>query len=286
MKQNEKILVFAVTGFLVVILAVAILFGKGGARQPLDPAGGAAGPGGGTVSLEQMMDRMKGQLGAGRAGENAADEDGAGESGALLADGSGAGRPLGDRSLSTNATLPPPTPASLVTEKLGLNRRDHDYRFVRVRPGDTLGELVQTWCGTTDGYLDLARALNEELTVLKVGDEICLPWVDDELVLAAWEARRAGRTAASMPRGDLAGSEPVDATVRPGIESATAKVPAASPASRKHTMQAGETLWKIGERAVGARNVPRFLEQVRALNPGLDLDRLREGQTILLPVSS
>ena len=53
MKQNEKILVYAVTGFLAVILGVAILFGKDSTRRLPDVRTDVAE----TPSLEALLDR-------------------------------------------------------------------------------------------------------------------------------------------------------------------------------------------------------------------------------------
>lgn len=272
MKQNEKILVFAVTGFLVVILLVAIVFGKDGSRQPL-PDEGAFASGSGAPGLEELLNRISGKPQPVGGAEPL--DPGAGVDPAVVQ----------DRPLVVNV-LPPPTPASLVTERLGLNQIRDGYRYVRVRSNDTLSGLVQRWCGSIDGYLALARALNEELTVLKVGEEICLPLVDDEVLLAAHEARRGstGPVDATLDRASSAAPAPGNAALASGTPSVP--VEATASGSRSYQLKAGESLWKIGEREVGLRNVPRFLQQVRELNPGLDVDRLREGQTILLPVRS
>ncbi len=201
--------------------------------------------------------------------------------------------PLVDQPLVANVQLLPPSPAALVTEKLGLNRREHDFRVVRARAGDSLGALVQKWCGSTGDYLEQARGLNEELTTLRVGQEIVLPWVADEILLTALESRGAAAPAmasasdatkaepAVADRSVPAAGEPMHA----GIGSLVKPAPAATNA-RKYKIKAGESLWKIAEREVGRNLVPQFLTQVRELNPGLEADRIREGQEIALPAKN
>lgn len=317
MKQNEKFLVYAVTGFLVVILAVAILFGKEQPRRlPNDPTAtptAAVAP----PSLEDVLNRRSapapevvpapaveptanGSAPAGGTPAVPAPAPGAVDGAAVPA------AAVGDQPLSANVQLLPPTAAALVTEKLGLSRRDREYRVVRARAGDSLGALVQKWCGATGDYLELAKGLNEELTTLRVGQEIWLPWIDDEALLAAYERSHP----AASPRPVGAGTVPAAAVAdreQPATTPAEAKaVPAtgAAPAAasfspipvggstsgaptgsaaRKYTIKAGDSLWKIAEREVGRKQAKQFLDQVLELNPGLESDRIREGQVIQLP---
>ncbi|MGE3174729.1 MAG: LysM peptidoglycan-binding domain-containing protein [Planctomycetota bacterium] len=317
MKQNEKILVYAVTGFLVVILAIAILFGKeapGRVPGDLQRSRTATAP----RSLEDIMNERAGlppiavddatqdPAGTPLGGDDAPAQEPAGLDGASL-DGTGrdranqdpAGasesgsdgaetRPTTGQPLVANVQLLPPTPAALVTEKLGLNRTERGFRIVRARPGDTLGTLVQKWCGSLD-HLEEAQGLNETLTTLRVGQDVVLPWIEDEVLLAALADREADRAAGRS-------AQPLDAAVQPGRMQATpaattpmATTPAATPASaavRTYTIKAGDSLWKIGEREVGSKQVPSYLQRVRELNPGLDTDRIREGQEIRLPAKS
>lgn len=305
MKQNEKILVYTVTGFLAVILGVAILFSKDSSRRlpevQRDSAQGGSiqGP-----SLEDVLNRRAGDVGKGEAVDP---NEPVGVPG-----GSPVAPVAGDQPLVANVQLAPPTPAALVTEKLGLSREEHGFRVVRAARGDTLGLLVQKWCGNLD-RLEEARGLNETLETLQVGQPVVLPFVEDEVILAAFEKR----TASSVPVSGV-GSAPVfapaptpgDRTAQNGnaqnggaVEASGASAldgvpaPAVAPANRSNAIEAvgtagatrthkirkGESLWKIAEREVGKSKAPAFLESVRAINPGLDVDRLREGQVIALP---
>ena len=298
MKQNEKILVYAVTGFLAVILGVAILFDKDTARRLPDVQGDSLqGP-----SLEDLMNRRATEPGSG-----AVTGAGAATDASKPTDAAGGAPPVvpgaADQPLAANVQLAPPAPAAVVTEKLGLSREEHGYRIVRATRGDTLGLLVQKWCGGLD-RLEEARGLNETLETLQVGQTVVLPWVEDDLILAAWEKR----TGASLPAPVFAPApSAVDASSTPGTKSpvtagasalegvpvtdatktdatkSAADTTAIQGAMRKHTIQAGESLWKIAEREVGKKQAPAFLDKVRALNPGLDVDRLREGQVISIP---
>ena len=242
MKQNEKILVYAVTGFLVAILLVAIVFGKDSsysneqANRDPDPV----------RSLEDVLNDRAGADSVGRntaassdPGAAAASTGGMGSTAGLAVDpaadpgvdpgvdpgeagsagivagslrsvpGPGVVATTVDAAfgapLAAMVPLLPPTPASMVTEKLGLSRHEHGYRIVRARAGDSLGSLVQKWCGTTEDCLAIAHGLNEELTVLRIGQEVVLPWVDDEEVLAAFERRGTVSRSSSSVAVDAVG---------------------------------------------------------------------------------
>lgn len=312
MKQNEKVLVYSVTGFLVVILAVAIVFGKEPPQRlpegqvPMVDAGNAA-------SLEDVIRRRAGEINAVPAADDkrtdpeaapATGTKGAAEPalpGPAPAPAVGGSREgdvvpaIANQPLAANVQLTPPSPAAQVTRLLGISRREHDCRVVRARPGDSLGSLVQKWCGSTAEYLDQARALNEELTVLHVGNDVWLPWVDDEVLLRGLEATKVAAgpdVGAGAPttggtngtNGDSGAQPPVTSSPNPLTPPVASNVtPPAPAAARKYRMKAGESLWRIGEREVGRNKIAAFLQEVRALNPGVDLDRLREGQEISLP---
>jgi hypothetical protein len=268
MKQNEKILVYAVTGFLVVILMVAVVFGKG--ESPALPEPGEIGA---APSLEELLDRKS----------EGAKVD-AGADAAKVPD-----PVVGDRPLAANVQLLPPTPAAVVAEKLGVSQREHGFRIVRARAGDTLSGLVQKWCGSVEDHLESARAYNEELSTLRVGQEVVLPWVDDEVILAAHEAKAAAGGPA--PAGPQPATAPalqgvVPAAVADGRGGAAPADAAAAGAARKHVIKAGESLWKIAEREVGRGGAPEYLRKLRELNPGLEAERLKIGQEILLPPRS
>jgi len=303
MKQNEKILVYAVTGFLVVILMLAVLLGTGDGKRG---AGGSVAGGNSSastsgkdvaaLSLEDLLGSPAGDRalpkGTGVHGDTdrpAADGDPVGD----------AGQAAADKPLLTNVQLLPPTAEAMVTEKLGLRRKVNGFCVVTAQPKDTLGTLVQKWCGKTDDYLEQAHGLNEELTTLHVGQEVTLPWVDAEVLLAAINARVDKTGPAAVPAtvggaGDAHVAVDADATKdaakdagktekkAPGAKAPESK---AAAGTRKITLKAGDTLWKIAEREVGRKAAGRFLSQVRELNPGIDPDHLREGVEIRIPAS-
>ncbi|MCY2957122.1 MAG: hypothetical protein NT107_08815 [Planctomycetota bacterium] len=197
MKQNEKLLVYAVTGFLVVILMLAVVLGGGGrdgARQPESAREMVivAAP-----SLEEVLNSAK--IGLGKVPDQPV---------ALLL-------PI-EKPLAAPVVIQPPTSASLVTERLGLSRRENGFRIVRVQTKDTFGGLLQKWCGKPDAFMESAQCLNEELDVtrLRAGSEITLPLVEDDVLLAAYEARMPRPLSpvggiAVTPAGSPAGSPAV-----------------------------------------------------------------------------
>ena len=295
MKQNEKLLVYAVTGFLVVILMLAVVLGGGGrdgARQPESAREMVivAAP-----SLEEVLNSAK--IGLGKVPDQPV---------ALLL-------PI-EKPLAAPVVIQPPTSASLVTERLGLSRRENGFRIVRVQTKDTFGGLLQKWCGKPDAFMESAQCLNEELDVtrLRAGSEIPLPLVEDAVLLAAYEARMPrplspvggiAVTPAGSPAGAPAGNAalggvppvkvvPSKQPMQPSAIAANANNRAGVPMDasivrsgdqRKYTIKSGASYWKIAEREVGKKGAAKFIEQIHKLNPDLDSDNLHEGVQIQLP---
>ncbi|MEI6128640.1 MAG: hypothetical protein WCR59_01085, partial [Planctomycetota bacterium] len=260
MKQNEKLLVYAVTGFLVVILMLAVVLGGGGrdgARQPESAREMVivAAP-----SLEEVLNSAK--IGLGKVPDQPV---------ALSL-------PI-EQPLPAPVVIQPPTSASLVTERLGLSRRENGFRIVRVQTKDTFGGLLQKWCGKPDAFMESAQCLNEELDVtrLRAGSEITLPLVEDDVLLAAYEARMPrplspvggiAVTPAATPAGTpavnaaLGGVPPVKVVpskqpMQPSAIAANANNRAGVPMDasivrsgdqRKYTIKSGDSYWKIAER--------------------------------------
>ncbi|GAB4141800.1 MAG: hypothetical protein Fur0037_08760 [Planctomycetota bacterium] len=263
MKQNEKVLVYAVTGFLLVILGIAILFGKDGPRTVKSAEGsvpearsGAKESGRGLGDLFAKISRKQAQEAAARP-QDAAPRD------AVTGLPAPEEKPL--------MAPPPPTPAEQVRAELGESRRERDFRIVKVAPGDTMPGLVRKWCGSADRLAE-AESLNEGLSMLRAGQEIVLPWVDDQEILAAWRERDVEPAPAARP-------QPAPSSRSGGVAAA-----APSAAAKTYRIRSGDALWKIAVREVGPKGAPSFLQQVKALNPEiLDLDHLRVGQEIRLP---
>lgn len=313
MKQNERLLVYAVTGFLALILLVAVVFGRA-------PENKSAAKTGGTV--RELKEEVPG-LGAanGQAGNPQVGNPQAGGGSATptgnLAGGAGAGPnggpAAGNSGLPAPGQLVPEQPlmaqakpmvaADLVAQSLGLSRRDRNVRFVRAKSGDSLDTLVRRWCGARDPFLAEAQSLNEDLLVLRVGQEVALPWVDDELLAAGLEqqkpktvlvddsvdvARLAAEANARRNGGTVAPAISPAATPNDGPEAkaaaakAGAGAPAAAAATTAYVVKKGESLWRIAERTYGRKNADRMIGEIKAANPGMS-DSLREGQKILLP---
>ncbi len=216
----------------------------------------------------------------------------------------------------------PQLAADLVAQQLGLSRRDRTVRFVHAKQNDSLDVLVRRWCGARDPFLAEAKSLNEDLVVLRVGQEVAVPWVDDEVVLAALEAQKPKTLAATDGTANAAGAgKPVDASATggasPSFHSPGAGLGANAPrsgdkerddkekdtgsretaskdkngsarsapvaAGSSYTIKSGDSLWKIAETAYGKKNASRMIEAIKQANDGLDADRLQPGRKIALP---
>lgn len=304
MKQNERLLVYAVTGFLAVILVIAVLFGPSGreAVGAVKPGADATPPARGLGDLlAQKADPAKAP-----AVEPTAPKAGDAANGAAQLPAPGEvtkQQPL-------VALDPAAVAADLLAQQLGQSQRDRSVRLVRARAGDSLETLVRRWCGSRDGYLEEAKALNEELTVLQVGQEVCVPWVDDQLVLAALEASKPKTLMTDAPptpapgagvgvpaigslqsvlggkpvSGTTTGAEAKPTFAEPGRPAADA---AAKPrGSSQYTIKNGDVLWKIADRTYGRQNAARMVREILAANPGLSADRLKVGQKIVLPAAN
>lgn len=293
MKQNERLLVYAVTGFLALILVVAVLFSREPDKNPQ-----AKKP---TQGLADIL---------GEDTKVAADDKTAKEKAAL--DGNKTGLPSPNELSPSPLAASAPKPmlaADLVAQQLGVSRRDRTVRFVRAKQNDSLDVIVRRWCGARDPYLAEAKSLNEDLVVLRVGQEVAVPWVDDEVLLAAIEATKPKTLLAQ----DAVAGGPNPTTGTPTNASGTqpASAPAASPsaspefrqpggnagngtsggktpalaAGTSYTVRDKDSLWKIAERTYGKKNAPRMVQAIKDANPGLG-DDLKVGQKINLPASS
>jgi nucleoid-associated protein YgaU len=290
MKQNERLLVYAVTGFLALILVVAVLFSR-------DP--GKEAQAGGTKQFDELL----------QGGAAADKKDKA------AVDGSRTGLPApGDVAPQQPlAAAPKAIAADLVATQLGPSRRDRTVRFVRVRPNDSLETIVKRWCGARDPWLAETKSLNEDLVTLRAGNEIAVPWVDDDVLLAALDAQKPrtllaqdpgaspgpGAVPASAPASDgTPAPSPTLSFAVPGGSNSSSRGSGdsgsgGSPATRgstaaagtTYTVKPGEALWSIAARTYGKKNAERMVGEIKAANPGLG-DGVRAGQKIVLPKAS
>lgn len=259
MKRNESILVYSVTGLLVVILLVAVVFGNGNPADAKAPDGGRK-----VVALDDLDGMTRGARTA-EDGHEPGDGGEATNPGAESGNGDGAGVVVPLVSNGSGAQAQPavePAPAPAPELELGASERQGDYRVVTVTSGDTFSSLVQHWCGSLDRLAE-AEALNEtaNLSRLKVGTRLWLPWVDDAALVEAIHAR----------------TRSVQEPERPLLN--------AQQAAATYTIKAGDKLWDIAVARVGANKARQFIDAVVALNPTVlrDPDRLKPGQEIRLP---
>ncbi|MEE2886010.1 MAG: LysM domain-containing protein [Planctomycetota bacterium] len=264
MKRNETVLVYAVTGLLLGILLVAVVFG----RQPVVPAD----PGGEKSAQTPgvILDLMGAEEDA-APGEGSTEAGGPGET--ATADGGelpGAGEAISDQesvgateggaaepvALSQPVVVPDPAVVleKRLEESFGTSRRDGEYRVVKGWQNATLAKVVERWTGGQEA-LEEARILNESLAEqIDKGDEILVKWVDAQDLLAAKQVRDAERDKIDWAKGEL------------------------------YVLKKGDSLWKVASRRVANNMIPAWLERFKGLNPRIkDLGALVEGQKVRLP---
>jgi LysM repeat protein len=289
MKQNERLLVYAVSGFLGLILVVAVLFRPSGdsARAPQTPG------------LAQILNQEVAAKEADAQKPTAAAPAAASAAEAAFP---GVPAPVDVAPQPLSAAAPKPVVAAdLVAQQLGFSRRERNVRFVRAKPNDSLDSLVRRWCGARDPYLAETKSLNEDLVVLRIDREVAVPWVDDEVLLAAIEASKPKTLTAEQPAAAAApATAPVtnvplptlapvggrgDA-VAPAADGNTGAATVAAPAAAgtSYTVKPGDSLWRIADRTYGRKNVDKMVAAIKQANPGLG-DSLRDGQKIVLPAA-
>ena len=298
MKQNERLLVYAVSGFLGLILVVAVLFRPSG-----DDKRAAQTPG-----LAHILNQ---EVAAKDADASKPAATPAADGGVKAADAAFPGVPsptdVAPQPLAAAAPKPM-VAADLVAQQLGLSRRERNVRWVRAKPNDSHDSLVRRWCGARDPYLAETKSLNEELEVLRVGQEVAVPWVDDEVLLLAIEASKpkvltadapsAGAPAAAVAPGAAVVTNVPMPTLAPagtvapansnsngngGATGAPASSSATPPAGgTSYTVKPGDSLWRIAERTYGRKNADKMVAAIKQANPGLG-DNVRDGQKIVLP---
>ena len=261
MKRNETVLVYAVTGLLLGILLVAVVFG----HQPVAPAD----PGGETSAQTPgvILDLMGAEDGV-DAAEDATEPGGPGATATAAAVGGelpGVDEAISDQksavaaepvALSQPVEVPDPVMVAekRLEESFGTSRRDGEYRVVKGWQNATLAKVVERWTGSQEA-LEEARILNESLAEQIVkGDEILVKWVDAQDLLAAKQVRDAEFKKIDWSKGEL------------------------------YVLKKGDSLWKVASRRVATNMIPAWLESFKGLNPRIkDLGALVEGQKVRLP---
>lgn len=305
MKQNERLLVYAVTGFLALILVIAVLFGN----DPVDASEKQEKTSSGS-GLRDLLQPSKSDAESAKA---KAEADA--KSKALveqLAGGNSGEQPLNAKVLSAS---------DVVARAQGPSRRERFVRWVPVKSGDAFEKLVRRWCGDTQGYLPEALKLNEDTTTLKVGSEVMVPWVDDEVLAVIIEAsapltlasnpvgsNRTGssrtssnRTLMTPPSSVVEAGMPRPSVTRPGFAMPGAASLKASNSSASvssngglsngsaapvtYTVKKGDSIWSIATKRYGKAKAYKMVKAIKSLNPSLD-ENLKIGQEFKVPAQT
>ena len=187
MKQNERLLVYAVTGFLALILIVAVIFGDEQARpdEQAEPA---------SASLSDMLKGETSEAPVSAAPDEAQGADEGEERSRSLI---GLNAPP-EAKFEDPVRIPPPSPESLVRQKLGSYVRTRNFRQVQVKVNDGWGMISQRWCGDTS-FVDEIKCLNESMIDLRAGQTVLVPWIDDEVLLAGLQTEVSPATISGEP---------------------------------------------------------------------------------------
>ncbi len=299
MKQNERLLVYAVTGFLALILVIAVLFGN-------DPVAVAKTQENTSNGLSDILQPNKSDADLAKAKADA-DADADAKAKAL----SLAGQLNAGDSHEQPLNAKPYSASDVVVRVLGKSRRERMVRWVPVKRGDAFEKLVRRWCGDTQDNLEEALQLNEDTTTLNVGSEVMVPWVADEVLAAIIEAQGASsRTLVSSPVGSnrtlmsssneaVAAGMPGPSVTRPGFKMPGFKVPGASnskPATPSassagsaglvtYTVKKGDSIWRIATKRYGKAKAYKMVKAIQSLNPNLG-EVLDIGQEFKIPAKA
>jgi hypothetical protein len=312
MKRSETILVYGVTAMLLVILVVALFTNQDPQTTPANEADRGARASNFTeiVGLDEKLGVHEP---ANPPNVDAADTNPGGADPKRAGDGFPVDRPLDARASKPSiGEVFGPYVRQMDTRIVVVRANDTLSGLVEKWCGsvDALPRV-----------LSLNETLTET-SRLEIGRSIALPWIDDEELLAQYEQRKLGSVDltpandvrhAAEPRGPVA-SPAVGTTPRPATAPATASglqdmlfrpntgSPAATPAGTatpapasraepkplvttpsQHVVVAGDSLWKIAVAKVGVRDAGRYIEMIKAANPGLDPDHLKLKSTLKLP---
>lgn len=259
MKRNETVLVYAVTGLLLGILLVAVVFGS----QP-------------TQDVDPDREKTAQSQGVTPALMGAEQDDPDSKTGDEVPDGAvdpDAGGPgsTGDGSIGDGERDSPRTPATgaptpvalnnaivlpdkLLEDAYGTSAREGDYRVVTGWQGATLAGVLERWTGSRDALTEI-QTLNESISErIAQGDQILVPWVEADTILAAKKTRDALHKQANWQKGE------------------------------PYVLKKGDSLWKVASKRVATNLIPAWLERFKTLNPEIEnLGALVEGQKVRLP---
>ena len=262
MKRNETVLVYAVTGLLLVILLVAVVFGSQPSNKVQPEREKSA-------SLPGVKSALLDGEGIGKPASAAGDKTDVGttDPGGIPAVVTENDPENGtEEEILEAGPMPPKKPETVPLRKdtnlpsarierlFGASERQGEYRLVKAWRGASLPDVVERWVGDKDRLQDVL-AVNETLTNdIAEGDEVLVPWVEDETLLAQHEKIQAERKRVDWAKGEL------------------------------YKLKKGDSLWKVASKRVPTNKIPAWLEQFKVLNPDIsDLSALVEGQKVRLP---
>lgn len=149
-----------------------------------------------------------------------------------------------------------------------------------VKSGDSLAKIARTQLGSETRWSEIAQ-LNPGLNAknLKVGQSILLP-------VGGAPAAGAATVAATAPTTTPAAKPATAPAAAPKQAAKPAAAVAAAPKAkggRTYVVKSGDTLAKIAARECGSS---KAASQIASLNPGINPDRIKVGDKLVLPASS
>lgn len=199
------------------------------------------------------------------------------EQGALVGAGANVNSdaPVANNPLLTTNELAANAPAGMQAGYVAPTNVGQETTYT-VKSGDSLAKIARTQLGSETRWSEIAQ-LNPGLNAknLKVGQSILLPvgGAPATVAAAAPSTTPAAKPAAAPAAAPKQAAKPA---------AAVAAAPKAK-GGRTYVVKSGDTLARIAARECGSS---KAASQIASLNPGINPDRIKVGDKLVLPASS